>query len=95
MKYELALVLKPLNNEDIKERVMPKIEKTLKELDGSVKLKQTLGKRMLAYPINKFKEGVYSFYRLELPTTKLTEFKKTLTLTGEVLRYLIIKESEL
>jgi len=95
MKYELALVLKPLNNEDIKERILPKIEKTLKELNGTLTLKNTLGKRLLAYPINKFKEGIYFFFRVEVSSAKVSEFKKSLDLTNEVLRFLLVNEDKL
>ncbi len=95
MKYELALVFKPLSSEDIKDKVMPKIEKTIKDLDGKMALKNSLGKRLLAYPINKFKEGIYSFYNIEISSAKTAELKKDLRLTNEVLRFLLIRSDQL
>lgn len=92
MVYELALVIKPHTTEEIKEKVLPRIEENAKEFKGKLSLKESLGKRLLAYPIDNFKEAHYSFHRLELSAAKVSEFKKELELNQDVLRYLIIKE---
>ena len=92
MKYELALVVKPLSTEDIKDKVLPKVQSNLKELGGSLKLTNNLGKRMLAYPINKFKEGVYFFYDIDLASSKTSEFRKELRMNSDILRALLIKK---
>lgn len=94
MKYELALVIKPLSTEDVKEKVLPKVESTVKELGGTTKLMNPVGKRMLAYPINKFKEGFYYFYDVEMSSGKTTEFRKFLRMNTDVLRSLLIKKTE-
>lgn len=94
MKYELALVVKPLSTEDVKEKVLPKVESTVGELGGSIKLINPLGKRMLAYPINKFKEGFYYFYDVDMSSAKTTEFRKFLRMNSDVLRALLIKKEE-
>jgi small subunit ribosomal protein S6 len=94
MKYELALVIKPVSTEDVKEKVLPKVESNVKELGGSIKMINPLGKRMLAYPMNKFKEGFYYFYDVELSSAKATEFRKALRLNGDVLRALLLKKEE-
>lgn len=85
-------MLKPLSTEDIKEKVLPKVESNVKDLGGNIKLSTNLGKRMLAYPINKFKEGFYYFYDVELSSAKSSEFRKELRLNPDVLRALLIKK---
>jgi len=97
MRYELALVFKPLSTDEIKDKVIPKIEKYVKEANGTLTLKSTLGKRLLAYPIEKYKEAVYFFYTLDIGGDKLVEFNKFLTfnLSDELLRSLLIDEKEL
>lgn len=92
MVYELALVIKPHTTEEIKEKVLPKIEEKIKEFKGKVTLKESLGKRLLAYPIDNFKEAHYSFHRLEISAAKVAELRVELELNQDVLRYLIIKD---
>lgn len=94
MKYELALVIKPLSTEDVKEKVLPKVESTVSELGGSIKMINPVGKRMLAYPINKFKEGFYYFYDVDMSSTKVSELRKFLRMNADILRSLLIKKEE-
>ncbi len=94
-KYELMVVLKPLLVEDIKEKVMKKLEKKLADHKAKLELKELMGKRLLAYPIKKYKEGYYVLFTLEANPAETKEIEKTLNLTDEVLRYLLVKEEEL
>lgn len=94
-RYEVMLVVKPLLAEDIKDKVVKKIEKMTKQLGGSVEVKELMGKKLLAYPIDKYKEGYYVLSRLELPTEKMSEFKRGLKLMDETLRFIVIKEDQL
>ncbi len=95
MEYELMLLFKPLTNEDIKERIFPKIEKAVKELDGSIKIRESIGKRLLAYDIKGNKEGFYLLCDLSLSSAKIAKFKEKLTLTSELLRFLNIRKDQL
>ena len=49
------------------------------------------GKQRLAYKIEKYTEGIYLFWKLELPTESVAAFEKELKLKKGVLRQLLIK----
>lgn len=89
------LLFKPLTNEDVKERIFPKLEKFVKDLKGSIKIKDTLGKRLLAYEMKGNKEGYYLLCDLSISSENLTKLKEKLNLTPELIRFLNIKKSEL
>jgi small subunit ribosomal protein S6 len=55
--YDLMMLYKPLLMEDIKKKTISKIQKLVKDLGGDMTEVDNLGKRILAYPINKFDEG--------------------------------------
>ncbi len=95
MDYELMLLMKPLTNEDIKERIYPKIEKLVKGLEGDIQIKDQIGKRLLAYEIKSFKEGYYLLCELTLNSSKVKELERELTLINEVLRFINIKKNNL
>jgi small subunit ribosomal protein S6 len=95
MNYELMLLLKPLTNEDVKDKVFAKLSAMVKTLKGEVSIKDAIGKRLMSYEIKKFKEGYYLVCNLTLPASKLKEFKQDLTLVNEVLRFLIIDNKNL
>ncbi len=102
----MPVLLKPLLPEDIKQKVITSIKDLAEKLGGTLEVKKDKegndmqwGKRHLAYPIvingSKHEEGYYIFFRLELPTTKLVEFRRGLTLMNDILRFLVIREDEL
>ena len=95
MKYELMLLVKPLTNEDIKDKVLSKIEKQVKDLKGKIEVKESIGKRLLAYEIKKFKEGYYILANVELNPDDLSQFRRALSLQNEVLRFLLLKADNL
>lgn len=95
MKYELALVIKPLSNEDIKEKVIKKIEKLVTDLGGVIGKYNNVGKRLLAYPIKKNKEGFYVFAKLTLEPKNVTKLDRQLSLNSDLLRFLRITEQSL
>lgn len=95
MKYELAIVVKPLSNEEIKEKVVAKIEKAVKDLEGKLSKYNFLGKRLLAYPIKNNKEGFYIFAKLNMSPKQVKEFDRSMNLNSDVLRFLRITEDSL
>ncbi len=95
MKYELAIVVKPLSNEEIKEKVVVKIEKAATDLEGKLSKLNFLGKRLLAYSIKNNKEGFYIFGKLTLSPKHAAAFDRAMTLNTDVLRFLRIKEDSL
>lgn len=89
------LVFKPLTQEDIKERVFPKIEKVVKDLSGSIKIRENMGKRLLAYEIDGNKEGFYLLCDLTLDSSNLSKFDKKLSLMSDLIRSLNIRKDTL
>lgn len=90
MKYELVLVLKPLLPEDLKTKVLKKVEDYVDSQKGKVVKKDVWGKKHLAYPIKKHEEGYYILYTLELSPDKIVDFQRELKLMGDILRYMTI-----
>ena len=95
MKYELAIVVKPLSNEEIKEKVVQKLEKTVTDLEGKLSKFNFLGKRLLAYPIKNNKEGFYIFAKLNMSPKQVSAFDRALNLNTDILRFLRVTEDSL
>jgi len=49
------------------------------------------GKRRLAYPIRKQREGYYVVMQVQLPPEAISELERRLELSEEVLRYLLVR----
>lgn len=84
VEYELTLVLKP----DVEEK---QSEELIKSLGGKVTNTNQWGKRMLAYPIKKYKEGLYIHVNIELKQEEVKNIEQALNIHEDVIRYLLIK----
>ncbi len=91
MSYELMYVVRPTVDEQSLAAVNEKVEKFIATGGGQVTRRDDWGKRRLAYPITKFTEGFYSVLQLNLPPTAVRDLERSLQLTEEVLRYLVVR----
>ena len=93
-RYELVVILRPdLKTTEQKSKIT-KIQKLITDFQGKLKKKEDWGKKSLAYPINKFSEGIYQKFEFELPPEKLKEWENKLKSETEIIRYLLVKLEE-
>lgn len=84
--YELLAIFKPnLDAEEI-DKNLAKLEETLKEYKGKVVSTDKVGRKKLAYEIQKFRDGFFVSQILAIPAEKIADFKRQLRLNDGVLR---------
>ncbi|MBF8289413.1 MAG: ribosomal protein [Chloroflexi bacterium] len=91
-RYELMLVLRP---DAPDERIAAIVDRTTRQItaDGGQIIKVApWGKRRLAYPIDRHREGSYHIVVFEAPAPAIAEVERTLLITEEVLRHLVIRQ---
>lgn len=89
--YELCVLIPyPLAQKD-EQIVWKEVEKLIEEGEGKVTLKDSWGRRGLAYKIGGFTEGAYTIYYVELDPSKVRELDRQLRILKNVLRHMIIK----
>ncbi len=88
--YELAVVLKPEFESDLKPAT-DKVAKIIKDAGGAVRDDAKFERRELAYKIKGETHGLYGYYRLALPAEAPNKISSVLNITDEVLRYLLTK----
>ncbi len=91
MPYELVYVVRPTVDEQALAAVNERVEKIIGGNGGEIVRRDDWGKRRLAYPILKFNEGFYTVLQINLPPTAVRELERSLKLTEEVLRYLVVR----
>ena len=91
-RYELMLVLRP---DAPDERIAAIVDRTTRQIttDGGQIVKVApWGRRRLAYPIARYREGSYHIIVFEAPAGTIVELERTLLITEEVLRHLVIRQ---
>lgn len=90
-KYELTVIFAPVLKDDSLNKAEAAVEALVKKLEGRVVDRTEEGKQGLAYPINKFSEGIYVFWNLELPARVAPEFEDKLKHQKGLIRQLLVK----
>lgn len=91
--YETMLVLKADLEEATRDAVIVKFEQVVAKEGGTVQPTTKLGKRRLAYEINKNRDGFYALLNYEANTTTPAELERLLKIDDNVLRYMtVVKE---
>jgi small subunit ribosomal protein S6 len=90
--YELVYIVRPTVDEQTLAALKEKIENFIAHGNGTISQRDDWGKRSLAYPISKFTEGYYTVLQFEMPSTAVRDLERSLGLTEEVLRYLVVKQ---
>lgn len=86
--YEMMVLMAP-DMEDPKDEV-EKVEEVVRSLGGEIVKTEVLGRKQLAYEINKKNEGVYALLYFRLEPQATFELKRILGLRQNVWRQMII-----
>lgn len=89
--YEGLFIIKPdIKEEDIK-GIYKGISDNITKNGGNVKKEDAWGKKQLAYPVKKFKEGYYYKLDFAAPTNAITKLEETYKLNSDIIRTMITR----
>ena len=90
--YETMYILRPDIAEEEVTKHIEKYNKILENNGGKVLDSQMRGKRRLAYPISKHREGIYVQLSHQGDGQHIAKIEKAMRLSEDVIRYLTIKQ---
>ena len=90
--YELVYIVRPTVDEQTLAAVKDKVEKFISNAGGTIAQRDDWGKRTLAYTIAKVTEGFYTVLQFDLPATGIRDLERSLGLTEEILRHLVVRQ---
>ena len=90
-KYESVVIVNPNVEENTLKELIERFQ-TLINTDGKVEQVNELGKKKLAYEINKNKEGYYVVYDFEANPKLIAELERNYRITDEVIKFIVVKK---
>jgi small subunit ribosomal protein S6 len=90
-RYELMLVIRPDVADDKSQALVDRTTRGVVSAGGQIVKVAPWGRRRLAYPIDRHREGSYHIILFEAPSDSIVELEHTLLITEEVLRHLITR----
>src|SRR3979409_2117613 len=89
------IVLDPNLDEAAIEAMNTRIQGRVTQRGGTVDNVDTWGRKRLAYPVGRFRDGFYILTRVQLPPTAGSENERGLKLTETVIRHLLVRSEGL
>ena len=90
-RYELMLVIRPDVADDKSQALVDRTTRGIVTSGGQIVKVAPWGRRRLAYPIDRHREGSYHIILFEAPPGAIMELERTLLITEEVLRHLVTR----
>jgi small subunit ribosomal protein S6 len=90
-RYELMLVLRPDLPDDRTQAVLDRTTRSVTGAGGQIAKVAPWGRRRLAYPIDRYREGSYHIVLFDAPAEAIAELERGLLITEEVLRHLVTR----
>lgn len=94
-KYELMYILSSAVSDNDAPAVSTQIDKAITDLGGNLFSTQALGKKKLAYPIKKTRNGFYILSAFTIEPRKVAELDGKIRSLDSIIRYLIVNLEEL
>ncbi len=88
-KYELVCLIQPDLDEAAFNGVLDRVTGWVADSGGTVDKVDIWGKRRLAYPIRKQREGNYVLFNLTMSTTATAGLEQNLRYTETVIRHML------
>lgn len=92
-RYELVFVVRPEIEAEELTAIIEGISQLISGDGGQVVEVDSWGKRQLAYPIQKLKEGHYVVMQTQLEPGAIKGLERNLKLREEIIRYLLVRSN--
>ncbi len=90
-KYEVMYIIRPDVEQEAVQALVEKFNGIIGN-GGEVTKTDVMGKRRLAYEINKIRDGIYVLVHFNAPAEVIVELDRVMKITDEIIRSLIVKD---
>jgi small subunit ribosomal protein S6 len=90
-RYELMLVVRPDVADDKVQAIVDRTTRQIVSAGGQIVKVAPWGRRRLAYPIDRHRDGSYHIILFEAPADAIVGLEHTLLITEEVIRHLVTR----
>lgn len=90
-KYEVMYIIRTDIEEEVVQSTIEKLQSVITN-GGEITKHEVMGKRRLAYEIDKFRDGIYVLVQFNATSEVVAELDRVMKISDEVIRSLIIKD---
>jgi small subunit ribosomal protein S6 len=91
-KYEVMYILRSELEQEAVQSAVEKFANIITSNGGEVTKSDLMGKRRLAYEINKMRDGIYVLVHFTAVPAVVAELDRVMKISDEVIRFLIVND---
>ncbi len=92
--YEVMYIAAPETADEDVTRLNESLQQIIENGGGSIVKTDVMGRRKLAYPINKKTEGFYTLFEIEGSGQEIAELERRMRVNDAIIRYLTVRVDE-
>jgi len=92
--YEVLLIVDTNTPDDEFKRLTETLQQIITDQGGVVVKTDNMGRRQLAYPINRKKEGNYLLLEVEGTGREIAELERRMRVNDQIIRYITVRVDE-
>lgn len=92
--YEILYIVDPETNDDDVTRLSDSFQQIITDQGGTITKSENMGRRSLAYPINRKTEGIYVLYEIDGTGREIAELERRMRVSDQVVRYITVRVDE-
>ncbi|SFX30827.1 small subunit ribosomal protein S6 [Thermoactinomyces sp. DSM 45891] len=93
-KYELMYIVRPDMDEEAVKATREKVAGVITNNSGEVVKTDDMGKRRLAYLIDKYREGVYTVVNFNGEAAMVSELERVINIDENIIRHMVVNMDE-
>jgi small subunit ribosomal protein S6 len=90
-KYEVMFIIRSDVEQELLDATVEKFQNIVNN-GGELTKSEVLGKRRLAYEIEKHRDGIYVLFNFNAPAEVVAELDRVMKISDEIIRHLIVKD---
>ncbi len=94
-EYELMYIIRPTVGDEEIGGALGRVDTLITNLGGEIGEKNQMGKRRLAYQIDKHEDGYYVVQKLTINPLQIRELESQLRISDEVIRHIVVVPFEI
>jgi small subunit ribosomal protein S6 len=93
-KYEVMYIQRPELEEEKRKANVERFNAIITDRGGEIIKLNEMGKRRLAYEIDKNRDGFYVLTNFQANPEAVNELERIMKISDDVIRYLVVREDE-
>ncbi|MBO9610499.1 MAG: 30S ribosomal protein S6 [Paenibacillaceae bacterium] len=90
-KYEVMYIIRTDVEQEVVQATIEKFQAIINN-GGEITKSDVMGKRRLAYEIDKFRDGIYVLVNFNGTPEVVAELERVMKISDEIIRYLIVND---